>query len=195
MMEFFTNIWNAIWTNREGIGLFFSSGQFALLVGQIALLVKSVKSSRKNTATSEELRDSIKANESVKTTVEETAVHLEATQVAQKELSVGVAKLSDDSKESFGNITEKLDAMLEALSVVYSTIRDERIRNSVASILTSARYSETQSKLELQKRIEELKSQLSSKIQEMNAVVEDAVAVEVAPTEVTEEVSEDVVRY
>lgn len=195
MMEFFTNIWNAIWTNREGIGLFFSSGQFALLVGQIALLVKSVKSSRKNTATSEELRDTIKANESVKATVEESAVYLEATQAEQKRLSAGVIKLSDDSKESFGNITEKLDAMLEAFSVVYSTIRDERIRNSVASILTSARYSETKSKLELQKEIETLKSQLSSKLQEISAVVEDAVPAAVAPTEVPEEVSEDVVRY
>lgn len=75
-------------------------------------------------------------------------------------------------------VNEKLDAIIEVQSIVYSTIKDPKARANVANILTSAKHLAEQTKAELINKLDSLKKELetqSKKSQEnIQNVVEQA---------------------
>ena len=70
--------------------------------------------------------------------------------------------------------TLKVDAMIEVQSIVYSTIKDEKVRNTVANVLTAAKYADTATRLELKREIEALKNEVKEKSHQLSECVKNA---------------------
>ena len=68
-------------------------------------------------------------------------------------------------------LEQKLDAIIDVRSIVYSTIRDETVRQNVANILTSAKFSGDSTKAEMQQETTRLKEAIEATV----AVANDAV--------------------
>ena len=62
--------------------------------------------------------------------------------------------------------------MLEVQSIVYSTIKDEKVRSTVNNLLVNAKYAETATRAELQKQVEELKAKVAEQVDQLNKTVE-----------------------
>ena len=93
------------------------------------------------------------------------------------------------------NLTTKLNAILEVQSVVYSTIKNEDIRNTVNALLVNAKYAETANRAKLRKEIDDLKAKVASQVTEVQATVEKASDVVKNIVSPKAESTDNIVRY
>ena len=70
-------------------------------------------------------------------------------------------------------LVQKMNAVLEVQSLVYSTIKDETIRKNVSGILMDAKYTETSTRASLEAEVESLRKKVNEKIEVIKDVVED----------------------
>jgi gas vesicle protein len=111
-----------------------------------------------------------------------------------------VTHLENTVKQLDDELLIKMNAMLEVQNIVYSTIKDDNIRNSVNSILIAAKHSDAKSKAKLQEELDALREELKEKNAELDAAVSkmvDKITTDV-PVEVitqTPEVVDDIRRY
>ena len=70
-------------------------------------------------------------------------------------------------------LVQKMNAVLEVQSLVYSTIKDETIRKNVSGILMDAKYAETATRASLEAEVESLRKKVNEKIEVIKDVVED----------------------
>ena len=72
-------------------------------------------------------------------------------------------------------VTNKVNAILEVQSLVYSTIRDDSLRQTGSNLLNTARYNDAHTKEQLQSEIDSLKKALNDKMEEVNQTMSDAI--------------------
>ena len=200
---FFTNVWGWILEHKEEISTFFMSGQFVSLVTAIVMLIKNAKQIRSNTSSTEALNSTL------------TNTNTMSGQIASLEKSVTSlekenAGLRDELEETKNAITtdnkliaNKLNAILEVQSIVYSTIRDESVRQTVNTLLNNARYSDKNFKEQLQSEIEAIKTEFESKMSDMSKAVNETInnvsksmnAVEDARNKQTKSAEDETTRY
>lgn len=173
MVEFFQNIWNWFIANKDEIVLFFTSSNFIAFVTAIVMLVKQLKCSKQNNVTNESLKSSLDnatsvANKvvSIHDSTVETTEHLSTVQTNLKELE-------KETCDALDVIVQKLNAVLEVQSLVYSTVKDETIKKCINNILMDAKYVETATRATLEQELEVLKQKLSENIETIKDVVED----------------------
>lgn len=200
---FFANIWGWVLEHKEEISTFFMSGQFVSLVTAIVMLIKNAKQIRSNTSSTEALNSTL------------TNTNTMSGQIASLEKSVTSlekenAGLRDELEETKNAITtdnkliaNKLNAILEVQSIVYSTIRDESVRQTVNTLLNNARYSDKNFKEQLQSEIEAIKTEFESKMSDMSKAVNETInnvsksmnAVEDARNKQTKSAEDETTRY
>lgn len=160
MTEFFQNCWQWALNNRDGIVAFFTSANFIAFLTTIVTIVKSIKSNTQTRVSNEKIVEGLNATTDVKSNVVELTVNNKAS---NEKLDALVAKQDAMQKQldSFiENTTAKVNAMLEVQTIVYSTIKDDTMRNSVNTILIDAKHCESSAKAKLQEELEELKAKL-----------------------------------
>ena len=174
MMEFLINIGNWFVINKDTIIGFVLSGQFATLLGAVVLLIKNLKSTKNNTEQAKTLNQSLEANKALVDTSETVKENSEFLKEAQDKLKNQVNEFEAKLDAKMAMVTDKINAMLEVQSIVYSTIKDEKVRNTVNNLLVNAKYAETATRAELQRQVEELKTKVAAQVEQLNKTVETA---------------------
>lgn len=196
-MEFFNNVWLWIKENLNGILTVVTSAQFVSIVLTIVKLVKQSKSLADNTGISKELSKSLEKNEKLSDKVQvlgEASIKLHDEQeVTNKKLD----EIEQRVNSALDSALNKLNSVVEVMSIVYSGLKDENARKAVNTILTNAKYAETETRLKLLEEINKLKAEAAKMTENMNNLVaesakkvEEAVVINVEPKQET-----PVVRY
>lgn len=175
MNEFFTNIGKWFIENKDAIVIYLSSGQFIAFSTMIYKFVKSIKSMRDNTKSTNDLNLSIKENGKLLNTTKSIKDNTDEIAEIQKQIQNNFAKMYAKIEESLELQTNKINTVIEVQSIVYSTIKDERVRNTVNNLLTNAKYAETSTRAELYKQIEELKATVASQVKQITESVAEKV--------------------
>lgn len=174
MMEFIYNIGVGIVQNKDNILMLLTSTQFAGFVAALIGLYKMLRRTADNTKSTDVLNKTIVDNQSTK---EDAKSAKENTEQIMELMSLFTEKINEmesrlENKMSVQN--DKTNAMLEVQSIVYSTIKDERVRNTVNNLLVNAKYSETATRAELVRQVEELKNQVGEKTKQLSEFVNSA---------------------
>ena len=196
-MEFFNNVWLWIKENLNGILTVVTSAQFISIVLTIVKLVKQSKSLDDNTGISKELSKSLEKNDKLSDKVQvlgEASIKLHDEQeVTNKKLD----EIEQRVNSALDSALNKLNSVVEVMSIVYSGLKDENARKAVNTILTNAKYAETETRLKLLEEINKLKAEAAKMTENMNNLVaesakkvEEAVVINVEPKQET-----PVVRY
>ena len=196
-MEFFNNVWLWIKENLNGILTVVTSAQYVSIVLTIVKLVKQSKSLADNTGISKELSKSLEKNEKLSDKVQvlgEASIKLHDEQeVTNKKLD----EIEQRVNSALDSALNKLNSVVEVMSIVYAGLKDENARKAVNTILTNAKYAETETRLKLLEEINKLKAEAAKMTENMNNLVaesakkvEEAVVINVEPKQET-----PVVRY
>ena len=149
-MEFFTNIWNWIVENKDSIFAIVSSAEFAAVAAVVINSLKNIKTTKENTTTNKALTDALAEQK------ETTKLLKEENELLKKEISAlkdSVEKLTENSDATL----TKTSAIVNAMSVVYnSSLKNAETRETVDNILTNAKFSETKTRANLIKTLDEI---------------------------------------
>ena len=156
MIEFFNNIGQWIVANKEVLLTVFSGIDVAGLVSAIFILIKGNKKSDENTKATKNLNENMEQTIELKNAVENNTKSNEKL----TEDMVLLKQENEELKHSNENILSKFDAVLDVMSVVYSTLKDETVRNTVNNIIVNAKYAETNTKAALEQQVKELQEKV-----------------------------------
>ena len=193
MIEFFRNIWTWVQENQGNIITFITSSTFVSLVLTIVSLFKSKSSTDKNTLSINSIRETMN---NVKSNYDDVNVIKETLLNSVQSVKDCLARLKDTENvvtNMENELNNKINAILEVQTIVYSTIKDESLRNAVNSILVTAKYEDSVSKAALEKEIVELKQKVSEQLTSVDDMVNETVdkvstIVTGVPTENTENI-------
>lgn len=190
--------------NQENVLTFFSSTTFASIIAIIVAIVKNIKSVKQNTKSVNDVAGIMQSSQVIKDDVTNLTVlnqnlneHVELCEKKVRDCVIAVEKMSTIVEKFDEELLTKFNAIIEVLTIVYSTIKDENIRTSVNSILIAAKHSDTASKAKLQEEVDELKAVVEQKNKELDEAVTkivDKVAVDVTATS-KEKIENTVKRY
>ena len=152
------SIWEWILINRDSISTFVLSGQFASLVGALILLIRQIRQVKSNTNSTNMLNQTLTNTNTMSTSVRELDDNFKLLKAENDALRTELSETEDRLQAANNEILNKLNAIIEVQSIVYSTIRDDSVRQTVNTILNNARYSEKNFKQELETQIETLKT-------------------------------------
>ena len=192
MIEMLKMCWQWVSENYKEVAAFLMSAQFASLVGTLVLVFRSKKKTEANIVSSDQLTATLNKTNDGLVKVDNIDEQLAAANAKVDRLESELAKAKESNAESFNALLTKINAMLEIQSVVYSTIKNDTVRDTVNNLITNAKYVETTTRAKLKQEIEELKKKVETRV---NDVMEDVTkAAEVIESAVT--ASDDtVLRY
>ena len=166
--QFCISIWQWFVNNKDGITAFFMSGQAVSFVAAIVMLIKNLRGTKDNTASSKKLNETLESNNQMSESVKLLKEDFESLKLENEQMRKSLIKDNECIKQSNEEIKNKLNSIIEVQSIVYSTIRDDSVRQTVNTILNNARYSEKNFKESLETQIEELKQTYAKDIEAVN---------------------------
>lgn len=179
MIEFLTTLKDNCWLwfldNKDTILAWFMSGQAASVVTTIVMLVKNAKQIKGNTESTETLNTTLENTNVMKDDVDVLKNKVSVLTEENTKLSNSVIDLETKLSQSNKVITNKLDSIIEVQSIVYSTIRDDSVRQTVNTILNNARYSDTNFKEQLESEISGLKEEFENKMADISKGMTEAI--------------------
>lgn len=173
--SFFLNIWQWFTENKDGITAFFMSGQAISFVAAIVMLIRNLKGMKTNTSSTNALNQTLVNTNTMSESVESLKIDFAALKSENDCLRSELKSTETLLEESNKELKNKLNAILEVQSIVYSTIRDDSVRQTVNTLLNNARYSEKNFKEELQSQIDDLQSKLSNEVNAMTDKITESV--------------------
>ena len=173
---FFLNIWQWFTENKDGITAFFMSGQAISFVAAIVMLIRNLKGMKTNTSSTDALNQTLVNTNTMSDSVELLKSNFIALKSENDKLRSELKTTETLLEESNKELKDKLNAILEVQSIVYSTVRDDSVRQTVNTILNNARYSEKNFKEELQSQIDDLQIKLSNEVNAMTNKITESVS-------------------
>ena len=187
MMEFLNNCYQWIVENSEKIIMVLQSTQFASLVAGAVFLWKTIVSTKRNTASSEKLDETVSKNNKMSGDVSEIRKENQTLKKQNDELKERISefekkfdeftnKINSKLESEQVSLTKKLNAVLDVQSIVYATIRDDNTRNAINSILANAKFNETadETRQKLMQEVEDLKVKLAEEMEKVKTMTEEA---------------------
>lgn len=179
MIEFLTTLKDNCWLwfldNKDTILAWFMSGQAASVVASFVMLIRNAKQIKSNTDSTNTLNGTLENTNVMKDDLDTLKQKVVTLTDENEKLSNSVVELETKLSESNKLIASKLDAIIEVQSIVYSTIRDDSVRQTVNTILNNARYSNTNFKEQLESEISGLKAEFETKIADISKGMTDAI--------------------
>lgn len=179
MIEFLTTLKDNCWLwfldNKDTILAWFMSGQAASVITTIVMLVKNAKQIKGNTESTKTLNTTLENTNVMKDDVDTLKEKVSVLTDENAKLSNSVLDLETKLSQSNNLIASKLDAIIEVQSIVYSTIRDDSVRQTVNTILNNARYSDTNFKEQLESEISGLKAEFETKMADISKGMNEAI--------------------
>lgn len=173
MVEFFQNIWNWFVLNKDEIVLFFTSSNFVAFMTTIVMSVKQLRANKVNNETNNGLKASLDNAISIASDVVSIRDNSTATNDQLLTVQTDLDAFKKETYDALDVLVQKMNAVLEVQSLVYSTIKDETIRKNVNGILMDAKYAETATRASLEAEVESLRKKVNEKIEVIKDVVED----------------------
>lgn len=174
MIEFIENCFSWFSENYQKIIMTITSAQFVSLISAIVLLIKNGRELRNNVASSKSLNKTLSATNQMSDDVTSVKNKLEEAEKENKLLKNELEKLNTLFADGQESLIKKLNCMLEVQSIVYSTIKNDSIRDTVNCILTNAKYTETATRAKLKEEVASLKERLNAETEKVNKIAEDA---------------------
>lgn len=179
MIEFLTTLKDNCWLwfldNKDTILAWFMSGQAASVITTIVMLVKNAKQIKGNTESTKTLNTTLENTNVMKDDVDTLKEKVSVLTDENAKLSNSVLDLETKLSQSNNLIASKLDAIIEVQSIVYSTIRDDSVRQTVNTILNNARYSDNNFKEQLESEISGLKAEFETKMADISKGMNEAI--------------------
>jgi hypothetical protein len=162
-MEWLTNIWNWVVENKDAIFSVVSSAEFVAVVGLLLSLLRARKGTSENTAVSKELKSALEQTKQANKDIAELRAEIRSLQAKNEAI-----------EDTADTTLTKVSALVSALEVVYgNSIKDVDVRKTVTTILTNAKYSETATRAELVKLVEELRAKAETNAKEAEVVAKE----------------------
>lgn len=175
MVEFFKNLCTWFVEHKDEIVVFFTSTNFAAVLGSVILLIKQIKATRttnKSVENSSSILDkAVELAQSVTSVSDKTA----STENNTEEIKVKIDSVNKQFVNELEILQQKLNAMLEVQTIVYNSMKDETARKNVFNLLTQAKLVETSKYAELEQQVESLKKKIDEKVNDVQSVVEETV--------------------
>lgn len=194
MIEWLDSIWEWILVNKDNLLAFITSTDFVTTMATAVALFKSMKATSLNTLSINSVNNTMKKQQVIESDVVDTKSMVSgvSNEVACIKQEVNncierVNKVEQLVIEQDEEIITKLNAMLEVQGIVYATIKDDAIRNSVNSVVIAAKHCDASSKVKLQEELESLRAELKAKNEELDAAVNKVVEKVIADVPVTTE--------
>lgn len=175
MVEFFKNLFTWFVEHKDEIVVFFTSTNFAAVVGSVILLIKQIKATRTT-------NKSVENSSSILDKAVELAQHVtsvsdkaSSTESNTEEIKVKIDSVNKQFVNELEILQQKLNAMLEVQTIVYNSMKDETARKNVFNLLTQAKLVETSKYAELEQQVESLKKKVDEKVNDVQSVVEETV--------------------
>lgn len=198
MKEFFMSIVNWFVDNKDAIIAFLTSSNVVGFVTAIVLLVRQIRASKDNTKATGILTESMKLNNELGGTVNETQIGVKEVLLENQALREKLLEQTKNIEDFKDAIFTKINAMMDVQSIVYATIKDEKTRINVMNLLTNAKFAENKTRAELEAEVESLRDALATKVEDVKKLADEAVEniKKTVAVETKEEVQEtEVVRY
>lgn len=171
MVEFFRNIGTWLIEHKDGIVVFFTSSNFIAFISTIVLIVKQIAATKASITEVSTANQTLTKTNVLAENVKDVLDTVKLTETEVQNLKDNVAEMENKLNKALSFLEQKLDAIIDVQSIVYSTIRDETVRQNVANILTSAKFFGDSTKAEMQQEIARLKEAIEATV----AVANDAV--------------------
>lgn len=171
MVEFFRNIGTWLVEHKDGIVVFFTSSNFIAFISTIILIVKQIAATKASITEVSTANETLTKTNVLAENVKDVSDTAKSTEVEVQNLKDNVTEMETKLNKTLSFLEQKLDAIIDVQSIVYSTIRDESVRQNVANILTSAKFFGDSTKAEMQQEIARLKEAIEATV----AVANDAV--------------------
>ena len=175
MTAFFQNIYDWVCANGNKIIGVLTSTTFIGMLTMLFNMIRTIKTNKAVNLTGTELKAELvesSRNRTVINTIKDVSAKI-------KEVSESTKKALDETAEALDKqlsiVMNKVNAMLEVQSLVYSTIHDDSLRQTVSNLLNTARYNDTNTKAQLQAEIDSLKQALNEKMAEVNQTMSEAI--------------------
>lgn len=160
--------------NKDGITAFFMSGQAISFVAALIMLVKNLKGTRLNTSSTDKLNQTLTNTNDMASSIAVLDTNFQALKQENDALRKELKDTEDALQHSNAELLDKLNAIIEVQGIVYSTIRDDGVRQTVNTILNNARYCEQNFKDKLEKQIDELRKNYVNDVKEMGEKMDAA---------------------
>ena len=160
--------------NKDGITAFFMSGQAISFVAALIMLVKNLKGTRLNTSSTDKLNQTLTNTNDMANSIAVLDTNFQALKQENDTLRKELKETEDALQHTNAELLDKLNAIIEVQGIVYSTIRDDSVRQTVNTILNNARYCEQNFKDKLEKQIEELRKNYVNDVKEMGEKMDAA---------------------
>lgn len=175
MTEFFQNIYAWLAANSNKIVAFLTSANFLAMLTLVVNTIRTIKTNKGVAITSTDLKNELTESSKNRTVI----ASIKGVSETIKDVTEATKTAIDETKalldKELLTVTNKVNAMLEVQSLVYSTIRDDSLRQTVSNLLNTARYSDANTKEQLQSEIDSLKKALNDKMEEVNQTMSDAI--------------------
>lgn len=165
---FGSSIWRWFVENKDVITAFFMSGQFLSFVAALVMLVKSLKRTKTNTDSTNVLNATLTNTNTMSNSIQTLDKNFELLKNENSSLRSELSETETRLQEANKEIRDKLNSIIEVQAIVYSTIRDDSVRQTVNTILNNARYCEKNFKESLETQIEELRKDYNEQLKEVN---------------------------
>lgn len=169
------NIWEWFTINKDSITAFFMSGQAISFVAAIVMLIKNLRGVTANTAATHKLDETLVNTNNMGASIVQLDNNFKALKKENDGLQEEIRRLKEDLTYQNSLITDRLNAILDVQTIVYSTIRDDTVRQTVNNILCNAKYSDKNVKDQMQNEIETLKHTFEEKLTQVNETMMNAV--------------------
>lgn len=175
MTEFFQNIYAWLAANSNKIVAFLTSANFLAMLTLVVNTIRTIKTNKGVAITSTDLKNELSESSKNRSVI----ASIKGVSETIKDVTEATKTAIDETKalldKELLTVTNKVNAMLEVQSLVYSTIRDDSLRQTVSNLLNTARYSDANTKEQLQSEIDSLKKALNDKMEEVNQTMSDAI--------------------
>lgn len=166
IVELFNSIGDWFIVNKDQIiGFLLSTNTLGFLAALINF-IKNNKLTKDNTSSSKQLTAALDTTNLMSTNIDTVKNNLETVLVKLAELFTDSDEKDTENSAQIAVLTKKVNAMLKVQQLVYTTIADDNIRNSVISILAAAENDSTESAKALKIENTELKREILKLITE-----------------------------
>ena len=171
-LQMVTAFGNSIWTwlveHKDEIYAFVMSGQFVSLIVALVTIFRQFKQVKLNTNSSQALNKTLANTNTMSTSVTQLDTNFQLLKAENDSLRSELKETENKLETENKDILNKLNAIIEVQGIVYSTIRDDGVRQTVNTILNNARYSEQNFKESLEQQIDELKNNYAIELENIN---------------------------
>ena len=172
MVELIRNIGQWFAEHKDVIVATVTSSQFAGFVAAIVMLIKQKNAIKENTNQSKSLEDVIKENEKLCNEVQDLKNLVNEQNEILNDFKDYVITSSKEDNENISMLNDKVNSIIDASSIAWSTIRDEQVRTNVNNILTTAKYREAGKLKDVQTKVVDLQKELLETTQKLQEQIE-----------------------